>query len=119
MTGLRDLELAVIDAAVRAVNDFHDTDDGMVEAKWDEFIPLRDAVDAYLAHAAGSGRRSVVPVTVRRHDCELCDLTFDRLYDLEGHVELDHGAEGADERTDRQGDLVNRPRPRAQRRENP
>lgn len=40
----RDLEHAVIEAA-REVAAFPDTDEGMVEVKWDEMIKLRDAID--------------------------------------------------------------------------
>jgi hypothetical protein len=34
----------LVAAACRVVDAAEDTDDGMVEIKWDEFIPLRDAV---------------------------------------------------------------------------
>ena len=36
----------LVAAAYRAVDAAEDTDDGMVLIKWDEFIPLRDAVEA-------------------------------------------------------------------------
>lgn len=42
---VRKAELRVIDAA-RSVAVGGDTDDGMVEVKWDEMIVLRDAIDA-------------------------------------------------------------------------
>jgi hypothetical protein len=46
MSSVRANELMadVVRAAVRAVDAAQDTDDGMVEIKWDEFIPLRDAI---------------------------------------------------------------------------
>jgi hypothetical protein len=42
----------IVVAAMRAVEAADYTDDGMVELKWDEFIPLKDAVDNFLEWAA-------------------------------------------------------------------